>query len=121
MKPTDGFHAQQVRRTFNDGKSACFQDFVPDQRIKLWCFQAERAIGKKNEQRNQGLVKTGVIEWTQVGEGSNNATNVVGIFVKEISVYVYIYIIMHCVGWCHMRIPVKIRTDVTLEILMVDK
>ena len=56
MKPTDGFHAQQVGRTFNDGKSACFQDFVPDQRIKLWCFQAERAIGKEKDQRNQGLV-----------------------------------------------------------------
>lgn len=48
---------------FKDPKSACFQDFVPDQRIKLWCFQAERAIGKETEQRNQGLVKTGVIEW----------------------------------------------------------
>ena len=52
-------HAQQVGRTFNDGKSACFQDFVPDQRIKLWCFQAERVIGKETEQRNQGLVKNG--------------------------------------------------------------
>eukprot|EP00434_Breviolum_minutum_P038147 symbB.v1.2.033830.t1/scaffold4258.1/size42288/2 len=32
------------------------EDFVPDQRIKLWCFQAERAIGKEKDQRNQGLV-----------------------------------------------------------------
>ena len=34
--------------------------------------------------------------------------------------YIY-YTIMHYVGWCHMRIPVKIGTDVTLEILMVNK